>query len=91
MIKSSRILNQHSIGQVLSRCATYLLSLSRLITLCLGNGRQARRAYLETGISKDARGDAYIAPAERTNFSVICGKFISSQWVDVGIDPYEPP
>ena len=33
-------------------------------------------------------GDAYIAPANRTDFSGIFGEFDTSQWVDVGIDPY---
>ena len=32
--------------------------------------------------------DAYIAPANRTDFSGIFGEFDTSQWVDVSIDPY---
>ena len=32
--------------------------------------------------------DAYIGPAERTVFTVIFGKFATSQWADVGIGPY---
>ena len=32
--------------------------------------------------------DARIGPAERTVFSVIFGEFVTSQWVDAGIDPY---
>ena len=35
-------------------------------------------------------GDAHIAPANKTDFTEICGKFVSSQWGDVGIAPYEP-
>ena len=33
-------------------------------------------------------GDAHIAPAYKTDFTEICGKFVSSQWGDVGIAPY---
>ena len=35
-------------------------------------------------------GDAHIAPANRTVFTESFGKSVIAQWVDVGIDPYEP-
>ena len=32
--------------------------------------------------------DAYIGPAECTDFTVVCGKFVTSKRADVGIGPY---
>ena len=40
-------------------------------------------------LQKCVGGDAHIAPANKTNFTGILGEFGTSQWVDVGIDPYE--
>ena len=34
-------------------------------------------------------GDAHIGPAECTGFMEIHGEFVTSQRVDVGIDPYK--
>ena len=33
--------------------------------------------------------DAHIVPAGKSDFTLFLGEFGTSQWVDVGIDPYE--
>ena len=37
------------------------------------------------------RGGRLCPPAEYTDFTKICGEFVTSQWADVGIGPYMVP
>ena len=41
-----------------------------------------------TSSKRFVRGDAHIAPAEKSGFTEIFGEFDGAQRVDVGIDPY---